>query len=66
MTAQTYRLFRLHASHEGAEPALWADLGTADLDLSDDPAAAVGAAYGAGEYLVIDASLTVVDFTVTA
>jgi hypothetical protein len=59
-----YRIFRLHASQTATDPALWADLGSVELDLATDPAGVVGERFGPGEYLVVDEQLTVVDFEV--
>lgn len=61
---QTYRLFKLYRSATDTTGALWRDLGVVDLDLGEDPAATVGGQFGKGEYLVVDASLVVVDFEV--
>jgi hypothetical protein len=50
----TYRLFKLYRSQTDTTGALWRDLGVVDLDLGDDPAAAVSEENGAGEYLFLD------------
>lgn len=61
----SYRLFKLYRSATDTTGALWRDLGVVTLDLGDDPAAAVGDGFGKGEFLLLDSSLTVVDFEVT-
>lgn len=60
-----YRLFRLNKSQTSLTGALWEDLGAFEADLSEDPAATLGSAFGPGEYLFLDASLTIADFEVT-
>jgi hypothetical protein len=60
----TYRVFRLHASETSEMGALWEDLGSVALDLGDDTAGALGEAFGPGEYVVLDDSLTIADFEV--
>lgn len=60
----SYRLFKLYRSATDTTGPLWRDLGVVDLEIGDDPAAVVGDGYGKGEFLLLDASLTVVDFQV--
>lgn len=61
----SYRLFRLKKSQTSLTGALWEDLGAVDADLGGDPAAVLGERFGPGEYLFLDASLTIADFEVT-